>query len=52
MMISVNEYGLDVFEEMMDNADELQVGIEELANGTTIIDAGVEEEGGLVTGQR
>lgn len=50
MMISVNEYGLDVFEEMMDNADELNVGIEELDNGTTIIDAGVEEEGGFEAG--
>jgi methenyltetrahydromethanopterin cyclohydrolase len=50
MMISVNEYGLDVFEEMMDNSEELQVGIEELDNGTTIIDAGVEEEGGFEAG--
>jgi len=49
-MISVNEYGLDVFEEMMDNSEELQVGIEELDNGTTIIDAGVEEEGGFEAG--
>ena len=50
MKISVNEYGLDVFEEMMDSADELDVGIEELDNGTTIIDAGVEEEGGFEAG--
>jgi methenyltetrahydromethanopterin cyclohydrolase len=50
MMISVNEYGLDVFEEMMDYADELQVGIAELSNGTTLIDAGVEEEGGFEAG--
>ncbi|MHC1600189.1 MAG: methenyltetrahydromethanopterin cyclohydrolase [Candidatus Methanospirareceae archaeon] len=49
-MISVNEHGLDVFEEMMDYADELQVGIEELDNGTTIIDAGVEEKGGFAAG--
>ena len=49
-MISVNEYGLDVFEEMMDRADELQVGIEELKNGATLIDAGVEEEGGFEAG--
>ncbi|RZN38729.1 MAG: methenyltetrahydromethanopterin cyclohydrolase [Methanophagales archaeon ANME-1-THS] len=49
-MISVNEYGLDVFEEMIDNADELNVGIVELDNETTIIDAGVEEEGGFVAG--
>ncbi len=50
MMISVNEYGLDVFEDMMDYADELQVGILELDNGTTLIDAGVEEEGGFEAG--
>ncbi|HDS45253.1 MAG TPA: methenyltetrahydromethanopterin cyclohydrolase [Methanomicrobia archaeon] len=49
-MISVNEYGLDVFEEMMDYADELQVGIEELENGTTLIDAGVNEAGGFEAG--
>ena len=49
-MISVNEYGLDVFEEMMDNSEELQVSIEELDNGTTIIDAGVEEVGGFEAG--
>ena len=49
-MVSVNEYGLDVFEEMMDNADELQVDILELDNGTTIIDAGVEVEGGFEAG--
>ncbi len=49
-MISVNEYGLDVFEEMMDYADELQVGIEELENGATLIDAGVKEAGGFEAG--
>ncbi len=49
-MISVNEYGLDVFDEMMEFADELQVGIKELSNGTTLIDAGVEEAGGFGAG--
>lgn len=49
-MLSVNEYGLDVFEEMMDNADVLNVGIVELDNGTTIIDAGVEAAGGFEAG--
>lgn len=49
-MISVNEYGLDVFEEMMDNSEDLQVGILEQENGTTIIDAGVEEGGGFEAG--
>lgn len=50
MMISVNEYGMEVFEAMMESADELKVGIEELDNGTTIIDAGVEKEGGFEAG--
>ncbi len=50
MMISVNENGLDVFEEMMDYADELQVSIAELSNGATLIDAGVEEAGGFEAG--
>ena len=50
MMISVNEYGLDVFEEMMDYADDLHVGIAELDNGATLIDAGVEENGGFEAG--
>ncbi len=49
-MISVNENGLDVFEEMMDNSEELQVGIKDLDNGTMIIDAGVEEVGGFEAG--
>jgi methenyltetrahydromethanopterin cyclohydrolase len=49
-MISVNEYGLEVFEDMMDLAEDLQVGIAELDNGTTLIDAGVEERGGFEAG--
>lgn len=50
MLISVNENGLNVFEEMMDFADELRVSVQELDNGTTIIDAGVEEKGGFEAG--
>jgi methenyltetrahydromethanopterin cyclohydrolase len=49
-MISVNEYGLEVFEDMMDLAEDLQVGIAELDNGTTLVDAGVEERGGFEAG--
>ncbi len=49
-MISVNEYGMDILEDMMDNLEELQVAIVELENGTTVIDAGVEEEGGFEAG--
>ncbi len=49
-MISVNEYGMDVFDEMMDNSEELHVELLELDNGTTIIDAGVGAEGGYEAG--
>ncbi len=47
---SLNELGLEVFEEMLDYADELQVGVEELDNGTVVADAGVEAKGGLGAG--
>ncbi len=48
--MSLNEYGLDVFDEMMDNSEDLQVEILGLDNGTTIIDAGVDVEGGFEAG--
>lgn len=47
---SLNELGLEVFEEMLDYADELQVGAVELKNGTVVIDAGVNTQGGLGAG--
>jgi len=47
---SLNELGLEVFEEMLDYADELQVGVVELDNGTVVADAGVEAQGGFGAG--
>ena len=49
-MVSVNELGLCVFEEMLDFGDELNVGVHELNNGTVIIDAGVKAKGGFEAG--
>ena len=46
----LNELGLEVFEEMLDYADELRVGVVELDNGTVVADAGVEAKGGLGAG--
>jgi len=47
---SLNELGLEVFEEILDYADELQVGVVELENGTVVADAGVTAQGGLGAG--
>ncbi|MHC1630770.1 MAG: methenyltetrahydromethanopterin cyclohydrolase [Methanotrichaceae archaeon] len=49
-MQSLNELGLEVFEEMLDYSDELQVEVIELENGTIVVDAGVESQGGLGAG--
>ncbi|MCW3135865.1 MAG: methenyltetrahydromethanopterin cyclohydrolase [Canidatus Methanoxibalbensis ujae] len=49
-MLSVNEYGVEVFEEMMDLAEELNVEVVELDGGTTVIDAGVNAKGGFEAG--
>ena len=49
-MLSVNEYGVEVFEEMLDLAEELNVEVIELDNGTTVVDAGVSAKGGFEAG--
>jgi methenyltetrahydromethanopterin cyclohydrolase len=49
-MLSVNEHGVEVFEDMLDFADELNCEVVELDNGTTIIDAGVNAKGGFEAG--
>ena len=46
----LNDLGLEVFEEMLDYAEELQVGVTELENGTIVADAGVDAQGGLGAG--
>ncbi len=48
--MGINEMGFEVFEEMLDFADELQMEVTELDNGTIVIDAGVKAEGGLGAG--
>lgn len=42
--------GFEVFEEMLDFADELQLEVTELDNGTVVVDAGVKAQGGLGAG--
>ncbi len=49
-MMGINEMGFEVFEEMLDFADDLQMEIVELDNGTVVLDAGVKAQGGLGAG--
>jgi len=48
--MGINEMGFEVFEEMLDYADELQLEVHELENGTVVADAGVQARGGLGAG--
>jgi methenyltetrahydromethanopterin cyclohydrolase len=48
--MGINEMGFEVFEEMLDYADELQIEVRELDNGTVVADAGVEAQGGYGAG--
>lgn len=48
--MGINEMGFEVFEEMLDYADELQIEVQELDNGTVVADAGVEAHGGYGAG--
>jgi methenyltetrahydromethanopterin cyclohydrolase len=48
--MGINEMGFEVFEEMLDFADELQLEVMELDNGTVVVDAGVKAQGGLGAG--
>ena len=49
-MIGSNELAFEVFEELVDLADDLQVEVSELDNGTIVADAGVKAKGGLWAG--
>ncbi len=49
-MVSVNETGLCAFDEMLDRADKINVEIHEYKNGATVVDAGVNVEGGYDAG--
>ena len=48
--MGINEMGFEVFEEMLDYADELQIEVQELDNGTVVADAGVVAHGGYGAG--
>jgi len=48
--MGINEMGFEVFEEMLDFADELQLEVTELDNGTVVVDAGIKAQGGLGAG--
>ncbi|MBP2029680.1 methenyltetrahydromethanopterin cyclohydrolase [Methanohalophilus levihalophilus] len=49
-MISVNEKGLAIIDEMLDWEEEIKVESSQLENGATIIDCGVNVEGGYDAG--
>lgn len=49
-MMGINEMGFEVFEEMLDYADELQIEVHELENGAVVADAGVKAQGGIGAG--
>jgi len=48
--MGINEQGFEVFEEMLDFAEDLRVEVHELENGTVVLDAGVKAQGGLWAG--
>lgn len=49
-MLSVNEKGLEIAEEIMEWSDELKVKTTELSNGARVIDCGVNVDGGYEAG--
>ncbi|HFD11019.1 MAG TPA: methenyltetrahydromethanopterin cyclohydrolase [Crenotrichaceae bacterium] len=49
--VSVNTLARTLVEHMLDNAAALRVGVEQLDNGCTIIDAGIKVDGGLEAGR-
>ncbi|HJJ89085.1 MAG TPA: methenyltetrahydromethanopterin cyclohydrolase [Methanocorpusculum sp.] len=49
-MVSVNELGIDLFEELVENADLFNVAYHELDNGARIVDCGVTVPGGFGAG--
>ncbi len=48
--MGTNEMAFEVFEEMLDYENELQLEVHELDNGTVVADAGVKAKGGLEAG--
>ena len=49
-MISVNEMGSYVIEEMLDWSEDLKIEVIKLKNGATVIDCGVDKDGGYEAG--
>ena len=48
--MGINEMGFEVFEEMLDYGDELNIEVHELENGAIVADAGVKAKGGYGAG--
>jgi len=48
---SVNKLTQPLVQHLLDNADKLRLGVEKLANGCTIIDAGIKVPGGIEAGR-
>ena len=48
---SVNKLTQPLVQELLDNADKLRLGVQKLANGCTVIDAGIDAPGGLEAGR-
>jgi methenyltetrahydromethanopterin cyclohydrolase len=48
---SVNKYSQPLVKELIENADKLRVEVQKLANGCTVIDAGINAPGGLEAGR-
>ncbi len=48
--MGLNDLGFEVFEEMVDFAEDLQVDVMELENGAVVVDAGVKAAGGFGAG--
>ncbi len=48
---SVNQYSLPIVKQLISSADKLRLNVQTLANGATLIDAGIEARGGLEAGR-
>jgi methenyltetrahydromethanopterin cyclohydrolase len=49
---SINELVAPVVQALVDDARALRLGVSQLANGTTVVDAGIQHRGGLEAGRR
>ncbi|MHA2163932.1 MAG: methenyltetrahydromethanopterin cyclohydrolase, partial [Candidatus Thorarchaeota archaeon] len=51
MAVSVNDGALEIVKEIMNRKEELNCTVTEQGNGATLIDAGIDVEGGLEAGR-